>query len=299
MKANIINLTAQQEGARLDKYVGDNSIDLSRSLVKELIKRELVKVNGKAVKPSLKLAIGDTITITVPPEETTTLQAEAIPISIIYEDEDLMVVDKPPFLTVHPAPGHKNHTLVNALLSHFPQLPDSGDRLRPGIVHRLDKDTSGLMLVAKNRVALANLQRQFKNRTVKKIYLVLVKGHISPLVGIIDAPIGRDHYQRQRMSISNSGRNALTDYRVLRYVGGNSLLEVNIKTGRTHQIRVHLGAIGFPVLGDATYGVKVPQLKRQFVHAHQLTFKLPSSGQTHCFTSELPADLTQVLSLLA
>ncbi len=233
--------------------------------------------------------------IAIPPTSPTPLSPEAIPLNILYEDDDLLVVDKPAGLTVHPAPGHPGHTLVNAILAHYPHLADIGDSLRPGIVHRLDKDTSGVMLVAKNRVAQANLSEQFKSRSVSKAYMVLVKGKLTPENGIIEADIGRDPRNRQRMAVVSRGREARTEYRVVKYIGGYSLLEITPETGRTHQIRVHLGAIGFPVVGDPVYGVKSTYLSRQFLHACRLGFKLPSTGEYVEFTSELPPDLEQAL----
>jgi len=198
---------------------------------------------------------------------------------------------------VHPAPGHPEHTLVNAVLSHFPELTDSGgERLRPGIVHRLDKDTSGLVLGAKNRESLANLSEQFKSRSVTKIYLTLVKGHLKPESGLIEANLGRDKGNRKRMAITENGKEARTRYRVIKYFAdGYTLLEIKLETGRTHQIRVHLAAIGFPVVGDITYGVKSSFLSRQFLHAHRIGFKLPSTGEFIEFQSELPQDLKMAL----
>jgi len=202
-----------------------------------------------------------------------------------------LVVDKPAGLAVHPAPGHPAHTLINALLSHLSELPDTGSPLRPGIVHRLDKDTSGLMLVAKNVSAHANLSNQFKTRSVKKTYLVLVRGHLTPEDGIIEAPVGRDPRNRKRMAVvaEGRGRQARTQYRVVEHIDDYTLLEAMPETGRTHQIRVHLSAIGYPVVGDPTYGVKSPSLSRQ------LGFHLPSSGEYMEFESGLPPDLQQAL----
>lgn len=238
----------------------------------------------------------DELDIIVPPETAGSLEPEDIPVDIVYEDDDLILVNKPAGMTTHPAPGHPNHTLLNAILCHFPNLPQVDDRLRPGIVHRLDKDTSGLLLIAKNRHALADLSQQFKDRSVTKVYLVLVKGRLKPESGAIEAPIGRDPANRKKMAIVSSGREAHTEYRVIKYLNGYTLLEVTLKTGRTHQIRVHLAAIGFPVVGDSTYGVKSPHLKRQFVHAHKLKFALPSSGEYREFTTELPDDLKKALN---
>jgi len=294
-----LKLTADEDGIRLDRYIADKRPELSRSHVQKLIAEGNIKVGGRTVKPSYKTIIGDQLDITVPPDTAGQLKPENIPLDIIYEDEDLILVNKPSGMTTHPAPGHPEHTLVNAILSHFPSLPEAGDRLRPGIVHRLDKDTSGLLLIAKNRRALADLSQQFKKRLVEKVYLVLVKGVLKPDSGAIEAPIGRNPSNRQKMAIVSGGRESHTEYKVLKHLSGYTLLEVIIKTGRTHQIRVHLSAIGFPVVGDSTYGVKSPHLKRQFVHAHRLKFRLPSSGKYRQFTAELPDDLKQVLDSLA
>jgi 23S rRNA pseudouridine1911/1915/1917 synthase len=216
---------------------------------------------------------------------------------MVYEDNDLLVVDKPAGLTVYPAPGHPVNTLVNALISRLPELP--GSSLRPGIVHRLDKDTSGLIVVAKNSQAQQNLINQFKTRSVKKTYMVLVKGHLEPEHGIIEAAIGRDPRNRKRMAVVAGGREARTQYTVVKYIGDYTLLEVKPETGRTHQIRVHLSAIGFPVVGDKVYGVKSPYLSRQFLHASRLGFRLPSTGEYVEFTSDLPPDLAQALKEIA
>ena len=282
-------------GARLDKYVGEKCPGLSRTHARKLIEDGLVTVNGLPAKPALKLETGDRVEVTVPPEPPSRLAPEDIPLDIVYEDADLLVVDKPAGLAVHPAPGHPSHTLANAVLSYLPSLAEDEDSLRPGIVHRLDKDTSGLIVVAKNRVAQADLSAQFKSRAVSKYYLVLVKGKLTPRSGIIEAAIGRDPRHRQRMAVVSRGREARTEYRVVKYVGDCSLLEIKPETGRTHQIRVHLAAIGFPVVGDAAYGVKSPRLTRQFLHAARLGFKLPSTGEYMEFESPLPPDLQRVL----
>ncbi len=297
MVKEIHELLVEVAGERLDKYLALKLPAVSRSYIQKLIDNNQVTVNNRAEKASFKLSCGDRIIISIPEIDTTALKAEAIPLTIIYEDDDLLVIDKPAGLTVHPAPGHPEHTLVNAVLSHFPQLADSGgERLRPGIVHRLDKDTSGLVLVAKNRESLANLSEQFKSRSVTKIYLTLVKGHIKPETGLIEANLGRDKGNRKRMAITENGKEARTRYRVVKYyTDGYSLLEITLETGRTHQIRVHLAAIGFPVVGDITYGIKVPFLSRQFLHAHRIGFYLPSTGKYTEFQSELPDDLKLAL----
>jgi len=289
------SLIADEGDARLDKYVCARHPELSRTRVQKLIAAGKVTVNGQSAKPGLRLNIGDKIELNIPPTPPQELKPEAIPLKIIYEDDDLLAVDKPAGLTVHPAPGHPGHTLVNAILAHFPHLADIGDSLRPGVVHRLDKDTSGVMLVAKNSQAQVNLSKQFKSHSVTKAYLALVKGKLEPENGIIEADIGRDPRNRKKMAVVAEGREARTEYRVVKYIGDYSLLEMMPETGRTHQIRVHLAAIGFPVVGDKIYGVKAPFLTRQFLHACRLGFKLPSTGEYVEFESELPEDLQKAL----
>ncbi len=291
----IYSLVVDKQGTRLDKYVSERCPELTRTRTQKLIGDGYIKVNDRVAKAGLKLNVGDRLTINLPPATPSSLLPEAIPLNIIYEDNDLLVIDKPAGLTVHPAPGHPSHTLVNAILSYLPGLPDTNGSLRPGIVHRLDKDASGVMVVAKNSVAQLNLINQFKARSVVKAYLVLVKGHLTPESGIIEAPIGRDPRNRKRMAVVAEGRQARTEYNVVKYIGNYTLLEVSTETGRTHQIRVHLSAIGYPVMGDTTYGVKSAYLSRQFIHACRLGFHLPSNGEYVEFTSELPHDLEQAL----
>ena len=292
-------LVSGEKGVRVDKYVSEHCSDLSRTRAQKLINDGYVRVNGDVARAGFKLDIGDTITVEIPPAEPVLLQPEEIPLTIIYEDDELLVIDKPAGLTVHPAPGHSSHTLVNALLSRLSELPDSGED-RPGIVHRLDKDTSGVMVVAKNVTAQENLMDQFKARTVIKRYQVLVKGHLSPKEGVIEAPVGRDPRHRQQMAVvpESRGREATTEYTVIGYIGDFTLLEVRPVSGRTHQIRVHLKAIGFPVAGDKVYGVKAAPLNRQFVHASVLGFILPSTGEYREFTSPLSEDLRQALEAI-
>jgi 23S rRNA pseudouridine1911/1915/1917 synthase len=288
--------SADAAGMRLDKFVGERCPELSRTYAQKLIAEGLITVNGKAARASLKLNSGDRIDVTIPPEAPSQLSAEDIPLKIIYEDEDLMVIDKPAGLAVHPSAGHASHTLVNAVLGRLPLPEEEDDPLRPGIVHRLDKDTSGLIVVAKNRLAQANLSDQFKSRTVSKHYIALVKGRLTPEKGIIDANIGRDPGRRQRMAVVTGGREARTEYRVMRYIGEYSLLEIKPETGRTHQIRVHLAAIGFPVAGDSTYGGMNPLIARQFLHAYKISFNLPSTGKRVEFELPLPPDLEKALT---
>ncbi len=289
------SFVADVSGTRLDKFVGERCPELSRTRAQKLIAAGFITVNGRPTKSSFKLTINDKVDISIPPESPVPLSPEVIPLKIVYEDKDLLVVDKPAGLPVHPAPGHPSHTLVNAVLGYLPGLAEDTESSRPGIVHRLDKDTSGLIIVAKNRPAHENLSDQFKSHSVAKSYIVLVKGKLEPESGVIEAAIGRDPRNRQRMAIVSRGREARTEYRVLKYIGGYSLLEIRPETGRTHQIRVHLAAIGFPVVGDATYGVSSPHLSRQFLHASRLGFSLPSTGRYVEFESPLPADLEQAL----
>ncbi|MDP2932366.1 MAG: RluA family pseudouridine synthase [Chloroflexota bacterium] len=292
-----LSFVVAEGGVRLDKYVSEQCPEISRTRAQKLIDEGLVTVNGRAARSSLKLNTGDRVEVVVPPPPPSQLAPEEIPLDIIYEDADLLVVDKPAGLTVYPAAGHPGHTLVNAVLAHYPALP--GSPLRPGIVHRLDKDTSGLIVLAKNSVAQANLIDQFKSHAVNKTYLALVKGRVTPERGAIEAPIGRDPVDRKRMAVVAGGKQARTTYQVIKYIDDYTLLEVKIETGRTHQIRVHLSAIGYPVVGDKVYGFKSPYLSRQFLHAYRLGLKLPSTGEYREFKSELPEELKRALEAIS
>ena len=295
-----LELTADRGGERLDTFIARRCPELSRSHARRLIDEGLVSVNGRQAKPSERVTAGLSVSVTIPPPETITLVPEAIPLTIIYQDGDIIVLDKPAGLTVHPAPGHPSGTLVNALLAACPDLRGIAGTLRPGIVHRLDKDTSGLMVVAKNDRAQRALQRQLKDRDVRKTYLALVRGVPAPREGTIAAPIGRHPKNRKKMAVVADGREATTRYRVREEIAGGqySLLEVEPVTGRTHQIRVHLAAVGHPVVGDATYGRPSAAVGRQFLHAHKLAFGMPLGGRTVEFESPLPADLREALSQL-
>jgi 23S rRNA pseudouridine1911/1915/1917 synthase len=298
-KTEVKILQVTESGVRLDKYLAREYPELSRSVLQKLIKQGCILVNDFAAKPSQKLSVGDRIYVALPPPEKVSLAAEPIPVDVIYEDDDLLVICKPAGLVVHPSPGHTTHTLVNALLARCPDLVGFVDAMRPGIVHRLDRDTSGLMIIARNSHAQQYLINQFRARSVFKGYLVLVKGKLTPDHGIIDAPLGRDPSNRKRMAVVASGRQARTGYKVKEYLDRYTLLDVTTETGRTHQIRVHLSAIGYPVIGDAVYGVRSPYVKRQFVHAYRLGFRLPSSGEYREFICELPPDLKQAMVLIA
>ncbi len=293
-----LELIANRSGVRLDKYVAEECVELSRSYIQRLIGNGHVTVNNCVAKGRLKLNVGDRVVLVIPPPTPSTPLPEEIPLAIVYEDNDLLVVDKPAGLTVHPAPGHSSHTLVNAVLAHCPDIEINGS-LRPGIVHRLDKNTSGLIIVAKNDAAHRDLSDQIKTRSVIKRYLVLVEGCLSPDRGIIEAPVGRDPSHRKRMAVVSGGREAFTQYQVIKNMDNYTLLEVTIKTGRTHQIRVHLSAIGFPVVGDEVYGRMSPILNRQFVHACYLGFRLPSSGEYMELRSDLPVDLKEAMERIS
>jgi len=284
-------------GERLDRYLAGRLSDLSRSFVQRLIQDGRVTVNGQPSKASCRLRPGDYITVHLPPPEPSSLVAEAFPLDIVYEDADLIVVNKPPGLVVHPAAGHARGTLVNALLAHCPEIAGTGGQERPGIVHRLDRDTSGLIVVAKTHRAYNSLTRQIAERKITKVYLALVHGQPVPPEGIIEAPVGRDPRHRQRMAVVTGGREARTLYRLRERLGEYALLEVRPETGRTHQIRLHLASIGHPVAGDHVYGRR-DGLPRQFLHAWRLGFRLPSSGEYREFQAELPDDLRQVLANL-
>ncbi len=302
-KTETLQLIAPISGIRLDKYVAEALPKFSRSYIQKLIAQGHILVNEQKAKPSQRLKDTDKITIKPPPPIYPT--AEPIPLAVIYEDTDILVIDKPAGLVVHPAPGHPSHTLVNAILARCPSLATSEDLTRPGIIHRLDKDTSGLIIIAKNDYARQYLVNQFKSHVVTKGYLVLVKGRLSPEQGVIEAPIGRDPHNRKRMAITETGKEASTQYEAKKYLNDYTLLEVTPRTGRTHQIRVHLSAIGYPVVGDLVYGTKrrleakASGLSRQFIHAYRLGFRLPSTNEYREFTCPLPADLKQALKLFA
>jgi len=293
------------DGARLDRFVQLRCPDLSRSRGAALVRDGLVTVNDANVKPSSIVHAGDTVVVTVPPPTPTALVAQDIPITVVYEDEHLLVVNKPAGLTVHPAPGHPDGTLVNALLSLLPNLPGIGGEMRPGIVHRLDKDTSGLMMVAKNDAAHRSLTRQLRDRTVRKTYVALLTGRLKGDAGVIDGAIGRHPKQRKRMAIVEGGRASLTEYRVVRrYVergalGAATLVEAHPVTGRTHQIRVHFASLGHPLVGDPVYGKRSGLVERHFLHAARLAFHLPpDEREWREFVAELPLDLQAALAAL-
>lgn len=297
-----LDLILDASGERIDKALAEAHPDLSRSQWQQLISDGLVTVGGQTVKASLRLEGGEHVHAVLPDIAETDLLAQKIPLDIIYEDADVLAVNKPAGMVVHPSPGHETGTLVNAILGYTHDLQGVGGERRPGIVHRLDKETSGLILVAKNDVALRHLQRQFKRRTVHKTYLALVEGHIQPPQALIDAPIGRDPRHRKRMAVIAPGsgarsRAAQTEYKLLESYEANSLVECYPRTGRTHQIRVHLAFAGFPIVGDETYGRRKQRiaLERHFLHASRLTFRRPSDEHELTLHAPLPQALQTVL----
>ena len=290
-----LTFRVEEAGERLDTFLAQRCPDLSRSRIQSLTAEGLVAVDGAQAKPAARLREGQTVSLVVPPPAPSTLVPQAMDLAVVYEDPDLLVIDKPAGLVTHPAPGHPDQTLANAVLAHCPDLEGVGGEVRPGLVHRLDRDTSGLIVVAKNDAAQAGLSAQFKDRTVSKTYVAAVTGHPDPERATIDAPIGRHPTGRTRMAIVSTGRDAVTDYDVLRRLRGYSLLEARPRTGRTHQIRVHLASVGHPVAGDTTYGKPAPGLDRHFLHAHRLAFDHPRTGKRLELESPLPEDLQAFL----
>ena len=284
--------------SRLDQFLVSQETGLTRSQLSRLIVDGKVKVNGRSAKPSNKVRVGDTILLTVPPPKSTDVMAQDIPLSVVYQDEHLVVIDKPAGLAVHPGPGHPDRTLVNALLALCPDIQGVGGEIRPGIVHRLDKDTSGLMMVAKNHHSHIDLSGQIKAREVTKGYLALVEGTPSPLIGNIDAPVGRHPRRRTRMSVVIGGKEARTSYKTIELLSRNSLIELYLETGRTHQIRVHMAYIGHPLVGDVLYGKSSCLVKRHFLHAFHLGFKHPFTKEMLEFSTSLPPDLAAAVSTL-
>ena len=288
------------KGQRLDKFLVENLPDYSRSRLQGLIHDGFIEINGVvAGKAGQSLDPGQSIQIRIPASEPSEVAPEAIPLQVVFENQDLMVIDKAAGMVVHPAAGHAHGTLVNAALAHSPEMEGIGGEQRPGVVHRLDKDTSGLILMAKNDRTHRWLQDQFRDRSVNKIYLALVDGHPPTASGRVEAPIGRDRSHRKQMAVQSpdKGRIAVSEYRTLASYPDHTLLEVHPLTGRTHQIRLHLAFLGCPIVGDKVYGRKKPTLAidRQFLHAARLTIKLPGQDHPVTFEAPIPADLQQIL----
>jgi 23S rRNA pseudouridine1911/1915/1917 synthase len=291
---------SSSDGERLDIALARTAgFGRSRSFAQRLIEQGLVTVNGRPGKASFRVKESDLIEFEIPPAEPAEARPEDIAIDVVYEDRDIIVVNKPRGMVVHPGAGNRSGTLVNALLKRCPDLGATGDRIRPGIVHRLDKDTTGLIVVAKNEPALKNLQAQIGARTAKRVYLALVEGR-PPSRGTVDAPVGRDPRNRKRMAVVPSGRPAKTNYEVLEWLGKYSLLRLELDTGRTHQIRVHMAYIGHAVVDDPVYGHKKWRagLFGQALHAHELRLFHPVTGAPMVFEAPLPVDFRIALQSL-
>ena len=296
---NTVELIAPKTTARLrlDRYLATELPQFSRSRLQHLIRKGFVRLNGHPARASDQVRAGDRVEVQEPPMEKARYEAEPIPLNILFEDGDLLVINKPAGLVIHPGAGHREHTLVNALLHHCPTLSGIGGQERPGIVHRLDKETSGCLVVAKNDATHRALASQFAGRTVQKVYLALAAGKLRNSAGAIEADIGRHPVHRQRMTIARArGRTAKTDYRVVRAGLNATLVECRLHTGRTHQIRVHLHHLGHPILGDKIYAAKsAKHFPRQMLHAWKLGFEHPRAGEWKVFEAPTPDDFNDAL----
>ena len=312
-----IPVPKEKEGTRLDIFLSSQNLDLTRSRIQKLIEAGKILVNGSPAKASHKVRSGEKITIEIPPLQESKILAENIPLEIIYEDNDLLVVNKPAGMVVHPAAGNYSGTLVNALLYHCKNLSGIGGVLRPGIVHRLDKGTSGLLVVAKNDLAHVKLSEQLKDKTLYREYVAIICGNLPKKIGSIQAPIGRSLKDRKRMAVTKvKSREAWTEFKVLKSFGLADLLQLKLKTGRTHQIRVHLAYLGHPVLGDPEYGGRakwvsslsankkktaqeiLSLIDRQALHAFKIGFIHPKTNQYREFESRIPLDISRAIDFL-
>ena len=294
-----VTVAEEQKSERIDKFVAEINSEWSRSQVQQWIKDGVVTVNGKSVKVNYKVKENDEITVTIPDPEELDIQAEDMSLEIYYEDEDVLVVNKPRGMVVHPAPGHTSGTLVNGLMHHCTDLSGINGVMRPGIVHRIDKDTSGLLIVAKNDMAHESLVNQLVAKTVTRRYKAIVHGVIPHDKGTIDAPIGRDKKERQSMTVDENGKNAVTHFQVLERFKDFTLVECRLETGRTHQIRVHMKYIGYPLAGDPKYGPKKTlDMNGQALHAGILGFDHPRTGEYIQFEAPIPEVFEDVLNIL-
>ena len=292
-------LVADLENMRLDAYIASKKDNISRTNIQRLIEEGSILVNGQKKKISYKVQIGDSIEINIPEAKETDIKAEDIPLKIVYEDSDIIVVNKPKGMVVHPANGNPDGTLVNAIMNICKgSLSGIGGEIRPGIVHRLDKDTSGLLIVAKNDLAHINMSTQIKNREVKKIYIALVKGNINENEATINMPIGRSTKDRKKMAVRKEGKEAVTHFKVLKRYGDYTLLKIKIDTGRTHQIRVHMSYIGYPIHNDPVYNKKVSTSFGQFLHSEYLKFIHPITKKELEFRCPLPDEFKDYLNTL-
>lgn len=294
-----LQITEEMAGERIDKVVSSMDEDWSRSQIANWVKDGAIKVNGEIVKPNYKVRLEDVIIATPPILEELDVIPEDLNLEIVYEDADVLVVNKPKGMVVHPAPGHSQGTLVNGLMHHCNDLSGINGVVRPGIVHRIDKDTSGLLMVAKNDASHHSLVDQLVKKTVTRKYVALVHGHIPHDKGTIDAPIARDPKERQNMSVVDKGKHAVTHFRVLERFGNFTLVECRLETGRTHQIRVHMKYIGFPLVGDPKYGPrKTMDIGGQALHAEVIGFNHPKTGEYMEFSAEPPAEFAELLESL-
>ena len=301
MDTRILTATTESAGARLDAFLAARLPDLTRSAAARLIEGGLVTVDGKPAGKSARLTGGETVSVTLPQAEEPEARPQDIPLEVVYEDADVIVVNKPVGMVVHPAPGHPDGTLVNALLHHCAgSLSGIGGQLRPGIVHRIDRDTSGLIIAAKNDAAHACLAAQLSGHTLARTYECLAVGNFKEDSGTVDAPIGRHRTDRKKMAVVPDGRRAVTHWEVIARYQGVTHLRCRLETGRTHQIRVHLAYIGHPILGDTVYGAKkpVPGLTGQCLHATGLQFLHPSTREKITLTCPLPEEFTKMLKKL-
>lgn len=289
-----IKIKVKPQLDRLDKFLTKELKEFSRSQIQKLIEDGLVRVNQEIVNSSYKIRKSDSIAIQMPPPSSQEIKAQDIPLKKVYEDTDILVVDKPSGMVTHPTSDHKNDTLVNALLFHYQELKGVGEDIRPGIVHRLDKDTSGLIVVAKNETALEDLKKQFLESKVLKKYIALVHGDLKKDFGEIKGNIGRDPIKKLKFAVVEEGKEAVTFYKVIKHFNKFTLVELEPKTGRTHQLRVHLSHLGYPIVGDRSYGGKM-LLNRHFLHAKYLSFIHPRTKEKMEFKSDLPKDLQQFL----
>ena len=302
MESRDLSFTVSDEyrGYRLDKGISEFYDEISRSRIAKLIKDGEVRVNGEAVKPSHTLETGDEISLFLPESELPDILPEDIPLDILYEDEDVLVINKPKGMVVHPAAGHYSGTLVNALMYHCRDLSGINGVLRPGIVHRIDRDTTGSLIVCKNDKAHRNIAGQLEVHSIDRRYRAVVWGHFDAEEGTVDLPIGRDRKDRKKMAVDPAGKRAVTHYRVLESFKDFSYVECTLETGRTHQIRVHMTRMGHPILGDEVYGVRKARIKTygQTLHAYFIGFDSPATGRRTEVTAPIPAYFEEILEKL-
>ncbi|MBQ2014088.1 MAG: RluA family pseudouridine synthase [Peptococcaceae bacterium] len=297
-----LEITAEENGTRLDSYLAEELEGISRSYLQKLIGEGLILVNQKTVKANYKVKTGDTLLVQIPEAAPVDIQPEPMDLDIVYEDSDLLIVNKPVGLVVHPAHGHYSGTLVNGLLAHCTDLSGINGKMRPGIVHRIDKDTSGLLMIAKNDLAHQHLAEQLKAHSIKRAYYALVQGVISEPAGLVDAPIGRHEIDRKKMAVTfKNSKEARTHYYVKERFAKNTFIECRLETGRTHQIRVHMAYLGHPLVGDPLYGTRKNNLDfpGQALHAYALGFVHPRTGEELYFEAPIPEHFQSVLKTLA